>query len=267
MAWELKKIIILGADILELLLGRRYEHPIRMRLAFTALTDRFSRKTREEYLHYFIKFGGLKPDERVLDVGCGIGRMAIPLSQYLDGRGSYEGFDIVANWISWCKKKITPKYPNFRFTQVDVFNRVYNPNGKYKASEYRFPYQNESFDFVFLKSVFTHMLIRDMDNYFREIARVLKKGKRCLMTFFLLNKESVRLVNAGKSEMNFRYKGPRYRTIDMKVRERAIAYDEDFIRPLYRRYGLDITEPIRYGSWCGRKNFLRFQDTIMAIRE
>jgi 2-polyprenyl-3-methyl-5-hydroxy-6-metoxy-1,4-benzoquinol methylase len=33
----------------------------------------------EEYFRYFVQLGGLEPHERVLDVGCGIGRMACRL--------------------------------------------------------------------------------------------------------------------------------------------------------------------------------------------
>lgn len=37
----------------------------------------------------------LAPHHHVLDVGCGIGRIAIPLTQYLSPEGRYEGFDPV----------------------------------------------------------------------------------------------------------------------------------------------------------------------------
>ena len=37
-------------------------------------------KAGQEFLGHFKELGGLKPDDRVLDVGCGIGRMAIYLS-------------------------------------------------------------------------------------------------------------------------------------------------------------------------------------------
>lgn len=34
-----------------------------------------------------IELGGLQPHHRVLDVGCGMGRVAVPLTQYLGEKG------------------------------------------------------------------------------------------------------------------------------------------------------------------------------------
>ena len=48
-----------------------------------------------EFLHHFVALGGLRPDDHVLDLGCGIGRMAVPLTQYLSDRASYLGIDVV----------------------------------------------------------------------------------------------------------------------------------------------------------------------------
>ena len=35
-------------------------------------------------LSQFVEFGGLKPTHRVLDMGCGIGRLSVPLTNYID---------------------------------------------------------------------------------------------------------------------------------------------------------------------------------------
>ncbi len=219
-----------------------------------------------EFLHYFIDLGGLKPDEKVLDVGCGIGRMAVPLTGYLKDGGSYEGIDIVADGIRWCRKNITPRFPHFHFQTADIFNKYYNPAGKYMAAEYRFPYQDESFDFIFLTSVFTHILRPDMENYVSEIKRVLKKGGRCLITFFLLNDESSKLIELNRSSIDFRYCLDGCWIKDKELPEDATAYDEKYTRELYKTNNLEISEPIHYGSWCGREKFLSYQDIITAVK-
>jgi Methylase involved in ubiquinone/menaquinone biosynthesis len=60
-----------------------------------------------EFLGHFVRLGGLKPSDRVLDIGCGIGRMAVPLTQYLDSDAVYEGIDPVGEGIAWCTKTIS----------------------------------------------------------------------------------------------------------------------------------------------------------------
>ncbi|MCT4572638.1 class I SAM-dependent methyltransferase, partial [Bacillus thuringiensis] len=42
------------------------------------------KKVGKEFLKHFIQIGALKPNEKVLDVGCGVGRMAVPLLNYLN---------------------------------------------------------------------------------------------------------------------------------------------------------------------------------------
>ena len=43
----------------------------------------------------------------------------------------------------------------------------------------------------------------------------------------------------------------------------AIALDEGWIKGLYRARGLTITR-LDYGSWCGRKDYLSYQDLVLA---
>lgn len=224
------------------------------------------RAAGEKFLVYFKQFGNLKPSESVLDVGCGVGRMAIPLTRFLNEHGSYEGFDIVKRRIDWCNRHISLKYPNFRFQFADIFNDRYNPNGRWEASQYKFPYGSESFHFVFLTSVFTHMLPKAIENYFSEISRVLRKDGRCLITFFLLNDESLNLIQQGQSTLDFRYDFGRYRSIDKKVPESAVAFDEQYIRSLYQQHNMMLIDSPHYGSWCGRQHPLNNQDIIVASK-
>ncbi|WP_303921095.1 class I SAM-dependent methyltransferase [Draconibacterium sediminis] len=253
-------------DIYESLFGLRDElTPPR---SISLVGDGDFKKKGEEFLQYFIEIGGLKKTDRILDVGCGKGRMAVPITNYLSKEGSYEGIDIVADGVNWCTKKITGKYPNFRFQLADVYNKEYNPKGKHQSSAYKFPFEDKSFDFIFLTSVFTHMLPDDMENYLSEISRVLKKNGRCLITYFLLNKESLSLINKKQSRLdfNFKYNYGNYRVENDNTPEIAISFDEKFVRDLYEKHSLQIVEPIHFGSWCERENFLSYQDIIVASK-
>jgi SAM-dependent methyltransferase len=221
----------------------------------------------KEFLQHFLKFGNLKPDARVLDVGCGCGRMAVPLTQYLSAEGGYWGFDIVEENVRWCQKNIEPRYPNFHFLVADVYNKNYHRKGRFKAAEYQFPYDDAFFDLVSLTSVFTHMLTADMQNYLREISRVLKPGGRGLITFFLLNEESKGLLSQGAGRVKFPYARQDCLVSDDDFPETAVAFEESFIRGNYTALGLEIIEPIRYGNWCGRQQWLSFQDIAVAAKK
>jgi SAM-dependent methyltransferase len=215
----------------------------------------------------FITLGGLQPHHRVLDVGCGIGRIAGPLTQYLDAQGSYEGFDIVKMGIDWCNEKIAPRYRNFRFQLVDISNSQYNPGGAGSACGFRFPYEPGSFDFVCLTSVFTHMQRAPFECYLGEIARVLKVGGRCFVTFFVLNQESLQLIKAGKSQFLFPIACDDYSAVEFRENPDAmVGYREEYLHAEFQRRGLRPEGPIQYGNWCGRVSS-EYQDIIIAKKE
>ena len=219
----------------------------------------------EEFLNYFQNLCDIKSSDKILDIGCGSGRMAIPLTKFLDSSGVYDGFDIFSSGIAWCQKNINPKHSNFHFLLADIYNKEYNPNGKINSSQYKFPYESNYFDFIFATSVFTHMLPEDVDNYFSEIKRVMKKNGKCLLTFLLLNTDSLESIHEKKSKIIFEQIEEKFFLMYKDIPEHSIAYEENFVRSLYEKYGMTIKEPIQYGSWSGRDDFLSFQDLIISI--
>ena len=221
-------------------------------------------QTGDQLLTYFSTVCGLQSNARVLDIGCGIGRVAVALTHYLSSEGSYDGIDIIPEAIKWCTRKITHQYPRFRFHFADIYNEQYNPKSRFKASDYAFPFERDSFDFVILASVFTHLFPEDVEHYISEIVRMLKPGGTCFATYFLLNPETMERIDTGKSTLNFQFKGDRYRTISRKVPESAVAYDENYIINLYMQNRLTITTPIRSGTWSVRATDYEYQDFVVA---
>jgi SAM-dependent methyltransferase len=214
-------------------------------------------ETGDEFLAYFVELGNLQPFHAVLDVGCGMGRMARPLVGYLDSAGSYDGFDVNRDGIGWCRRRYA-RHDNFNFQVADLYNRRYNPRGAHAATEYRFPYEDISFDLVIATSVLTHLLESEAEHYLGEIKRVLKPDGRALITFFLLNDESRRLIAEGKSSLAFLDPDDHVSVLDADLPEEAVAYDERWVR---ERVAVD---DVRWGSWCGREESTSFQDLVLA---
>jgi ubiquinone/menaquinone biosynthesis C-methylase UbiE len=219
-----------------------------------------------EFLGHFKEIAGLQTNEQVLDIGCGSGRMALALAGYLGSQASYTGLDITEPSVVWCQQHITPRFPNFRFLHANLYNKRYNPAGHCLARDYAFPLADRSFDFIFLTSVFTHMLPEDVEAYLREIVRLLRYTGRALFTCFLLNEAQRALSDQGRNQIEFKYQRGCYHTRSESVQESAVAYEETYIHELLASCGLKLIEPIYYGTWSGRQDGRSFQDILLVRR-
>jgi SAM-dependent methyltransferase len=224
-----------------------------------------------EFFTYLKLICGLRPSETILDIGCGCGIMTLDLlesqglPEYLRG-GKYVGGDIHKGSIKWCQRKISRKYPNCVFFHMDIKNIHYNPQGQYAAENYVFPFEDNSFDVVILKSVFTHMLPAAVDNYLKEIRRLLSDRGHCLATVFLLNEEQYRLAKQGLNRFAFKFGDENVRYVHKDWLELAVGYNEEFIKDLITRNELVVDGPIRYGTWSGIIGGLSFQDIVVLRR-
>lgn len=253
-----RRLFYMPIDLYEQAAGKRDPLVPPKGMIFTGSGD--FKKQGEKLLEYFIE-AGLKPDHRVLDIGSGIGRIALPLTTYLNEKGQYEGFDVVKMGVQWCQQNISAKHTNFNFRHIPLGNDLYKSNGQ-AAANFHFPYKNDSFDFIILTSVFTHMLPEEVDNYLGEIGRVLAPGGRCFATFFIYNHTSDQL---GNDKFKFPHDYGHYRLMDDKVKSANVAFKEQYLRQrLLMDKPLEI-EQIYPGFWCGRNKTecKDFQDIVL----
>ena len=220
-----------------------------------------------EFMSYLRLIARLRPDESILDIGCGCGLMALYLKDFLGTKSSYVGVDLHKPSVRWCLRNITPRYPNFDFEHINVNNHVFNPRGGHRAEVFSFPYGDSTFDIILLKSVFTHMRPPEVDNYLKEVSRLLSAGGRCLTTFFLLNEKQEELNEKGLNKLRFDFGDETWRYAYKNSPESAAAYRETFVAELLDKHGLTLAAPVMYGSWSGLEDGLSFQDMLLVQKQ
>lgn len=253
-----RRLVYLPLDALDLLRGKRGIRPPRGKV-FIGSGD--FEEIGNAHLDLFVRLGGLEPGHNVLDIGSGIGRMAIPLTGYLLPTSVYDGFDIVRQGIDWCKKRISSRHPNFRFTHIPLQNDLYVSQGG-DAALFEFPFPGAFYDFVILTSVFTHMQPDEVSRYLEEMHRVMKPGARAFVNFFIINDHA---LDHMPPAFRFRHDHDDYFLMNDKVKSANIAYRETYIDRLIEAAGLEVAHKY-YGKWCGHAGAPAFQDIYILRR-
>ncbi len=111
-----------------------------------------------------LKRAGLRSSDAVLDLGCGSGRVAKQLGAQFPNM-TYTGLDIVPELLDYAR---TQAPAHFRF----ILNH-----------ELALPVADDSVDFFFAFSVFTHLLHQESYLYLRDARRAVKPGGRIVFSF------------------------------------------------------------------------------------
>ena len=119
--------------------------------------------------YYLLLQNGLQKDHTVIDVGCGSGRLAVHLKDYLEGL--YIGIDVVPELFQYAQK--LSNRPDWKF---------------YTAPGLTIPEPDNSADFISFFSVFTHLLHEEIYRYLEDAYRVIKPNGKIVFSFleFLL---------------------------------------------------------------------------------
>jgi len=205
---------------------------------------------------------GLEIGQCVLDIGCAIGRIALGLHRRFGGHIEYDGFDIVPYGISWTQKHFAKLGIDYRFAHADIYNSFYNPRGKIKPSEFRFPYEDNTFDVSVATSVYTHMQQAEIANYLSETGRVTAAGGCIYATCFGLDEASRTLIQGGHSQFTFQYEGKGTLVESKSEPDMAVAIDLHWVHTHLTECGAtDIM--FLPGYWRGEAG-PDFQDIIVA---
>jgi SAM-dependent methyltransferase len=146
-------------DSLENQLGDSHSHDDIMRQAVGGAFEIVGALERELLIQQ-----GLRPDGYVVDVGCGSGRLAQPLADYLHGR--YLGIDIVPKLVDYARALVNR--PEWRFEV---------------ASGFTIPEEDGQADMVCFFSVLTHLRHEESYLYLQEARRVLKPDGKIVFSF------------------------------------------------------------------------------------
>jgi SAM-dependent methyltransferase len=134
----------------------------------------------------------LRRDHAVLDFGCGIGRTAVPLAEFLSEGGCVVGSDIVPGTIQFCREHFTNSFQNATFYCLQAANPAYDHLTAVTAgatsviAEEPFFFQHrEFFDVAAAFSVFTHFDPTMAANYLKWLREVTKPSGHLFLTWFL----------------------------------------------------------------------------------
>lgn len=130
----------------------------------------------------FLQAQGLKPAHRLLDFGCGYGRTAIAILDYLEP-GNYIGVDLSAERIRLCheyveREGLDDRKPTFMASKDNAMGYL----------------EDASVDAIFATSVFSHMPFREWREVLTAGRRVLRPGGWFIMNYHL-SETGERVVN------------------------------------------------------------------------
>jgi len=115
-------------------------------------------------LPHIIKYGDIKPNSKVLDIGCGTGRFLTYLSHMT--KCLLFGLEPSHEMLARALREAFPKGSSRRIAWI-------------RGDGQRLPFSNEVFDCVYMTSVLHHIERKELA--LQEIYRVLRKGGRCVI--------------------------------------------------------------------------------------
>jgi SAM-dependent methyltransferase len=167
---------------------------------------------------------GLTQESRILDWGCGAGRLAIGLIETWGTIARYDGIDVQRDLVDWASRHVARG--SIRFELVHNRNARYNRGG---SPERAIPGEDASYDALYGYSVLSHMDSQELTAYLTEIRRLLNPTGFAWLTAF---------VEDGVPDESENPEG--YGPIPWEGAHHCVRFSRDFFESAVRQAGCDI---------------------------
>jgi SAM-dependent methyltransferase len=125
---------------------------------------------------------GLKDMSEVslLDMGCGT-KLSQAAVQFNKPFGQYTGLDLDPEMIEVLREK----FPENEYHHLDLYNEMYNTEGTPLSADTRLPLKENSFDYICLYSVFTHLEPKDFTAMLQVMRRYIKPAGKLIFSLYI----------------------------------------------------------------------------------
>jgi SAM-dependent methyltransferase len=212
---------------------------------------------------------------RLLDFGCGVGRVLLSVLKNRPELGSITGFDIMPQVIRFCDERIAPAFPNSAFRLIqgrnDHYDQFIDAAGTI-APQSHDALRDEfsaAFTGAYAFSVFTHVEQADFGNLLGLVGALLEPGGELLFTCFLLTPYSRQAIEQHATLFPF---GDTAYEADGGIfignrhdRLGFIAFNLSLVEQIVHNAGLVVTH-VEHGSWTGAGFSGSLQDVVVCRR-
>lgn len=221
------------------------------------------------------RYISMNESSRLLDFGCGIGRVLLSVLKHRASVTQITGFDIMPQVVKFCEANIAPAFPNSSFELIggsnDHYDQFINAAGSNVAinNEQVVHKYAGKFSGAYAFSVFTHVEMDDFRSLLKLLVRLLEPGGELLFTAFLLTPFSRRAID--QRVCLFPFGDTAYEADGMvftgNITDRLgfIAFDLALVEQMVFEAGLVITH-VEHGAWPGSGFSSSLQDVIVCRR-